>query len=122
MSGRTLGGQKRTTICPCGFIAKGQLREAKCRFKLHTKKCELAKELGTEDFSNAPFVASVNGLNGMTYSRHGNIQHRPVVSTASTVNLGQRQTLSQAVENIELANLLDDLQRQGALVFSYMED
>lgn len=107
MSGRNLGGQKRTTICACGFIAKGQLREANFRFKLHAKKCELAQEAG---FTESAFNPLVNGMNGMTVSRNGNYQHRPVVATATTAPIEQPLTLSQAVQNIELRQFLEQLQ------------
>ena len=40
------GGQHRTCISPCGFIASGSPSEAKGKMRLHCKVCVSCKENG----------------------------------------------------------------------------
>ena len=58
------GGQARTIGCPCGFVAKGDVRTANFKMKLHTKVCDLASQLTyTKEFNRTN--ANMNGWKGM---------------------------------------------------------
>jgi hypothetical protein len=37
------GEQKRTIMCACGFVCKGDIRTANFKLKLHNKICNLSK-------------------------------------------------------------------------------
>ena len=91
------GGQKRTALCPCGFVVKDQLRAANFKMKLHAKKCEMAE--GIIEMMNKPFTPNTNGINDLTRTRNGNLVHRPSVATGSTGDIDMTGlTLTQAME------------------------
>jgi len=66
------GGQIRTIQCPCGWKVRSQLREANGRYKLHTKFCTF------ERMEIPAYDSSVNGVGGITHTRHKNTVLKPI--------------------------------------------
>jgi hypothetical protein len=96
---RNLGGQKRTSLCPCGWVTKGSVRESTFKFKLHAKKCEIAKENGVEQLLGEPFDADTNGMNGIMTSRNGNLYHKP---STPTHYVGNEEFGTMTVEQVRV--------------------
>jgi len=62
------GGQRRTSECPCGFSARGDVRTANFKMKLHLKLCKNAEK---ETYTPTPFNrenAEINGWDGLVAS------------------------------------------------------
>ena len=78
--GHNLGGQQRTYICQCGWGTKDSVRASDMKVKMHRKKCALVAGIQAPP----PFDASTNGVNGLTYTRRGNLQYRPLVANLTT--------------------------------------
>ena len=55
------GGQRRTSECPCGFSARGDVRTANFKMKLHLKLCKNAEK---ETFIPSPFNTANGKING----------------------------------------------------------
>jgi hypothetical protein len=49
------------------------------KIKMHRKKCALV--VGFQ--APPPFDASTNGVNGLTYTKRGNLQYRPIMANVS---------------------------------------
>ena len=62
----------RTIMCPCGWTTRSQLREANSRYKLHIKYCKF------EGVEIVPFDPNMNGIGGITATRHGNKVQKPL--------------------------------------------
>jgi hypothetical protein len=73
------GGETRTITCLCGWGTKSSPRESDGKFKIHLKRCELArKSLGNRPLNLLnQSNGVVNGENGMVISRNGNLVTKP---------------------------------------------
>ena len=69
-------------MCGCGFVAKGSVREANMKMKLHAKRCELTGNVN--DMVNSSFNSQTNGLNGLRTTRNGNLTHQASIATGSS--------------------------------------
>ena len=92
------GGQKRTAICPCGFVAKGQLREANFKIKMHAKRCPRAIECNVAEMVSPTFAPGPNGIHGIVRSRNGNMVHQPSIATGGTSEVAIGLTLSELLD------------------------
>ena len=71
------GGESRTITCLCGWGTKSSPRESDGKFKIHLKRCELArKALGNRPLNHCNGV--VNGR-GMFKTRNGNLVAKPSI-------------------------------------------
>ena len=79
---RTLGGQKRTYICPCGWGTKDSVRASDMKLRMHRKICGVVG-----DFQPTVFDGNMNGINGITHTRRGNMQHTPLIANVKLDNV-----------------------------------
>lgn len=106
-----MGGQRRTIVAPCGWTAKGSIREANFKMKLHVKNC---KTCDVKNITIPDFDTKANGLDGITTSKRGNaikqISHKDMCSTLA---IGKTMINRVPVEDAEIVKeLLNTLTKQ----------
>ena len=99
------GGQRRTLVCVCGFVAKGAPREANMRMKMHQKKCEDSSDIPIDE----TFNPLRNGMDGFTHTRNGNLVQRQMQAVVSTPEDQTTMSVEDFMALQQLQNILRNL-------------